>query len=85
LSEPTNDERTIEKWKERDRQGEEKYEQWQKSKEEEQIAAGLQKLDFTRHVPSGAKRTLEFIASVNPDCSLLEGTPKQGHLGIGVN
>jgi hypothetical protein len=42
------------------------------SKEEE--GSGMQRLEYTRHVPSGAKRTLRFATSVNPDCSVREGT-----------
>jgi hypothetical protein len=39
----------------------------------EEIASGMQKFEYTRHVPTGIKRPLEHIASVNPDCSLVEG------------
>lgn len=39
----------------------------------EERQGGLQRLEYTRHVPSGAKRTLEFLAAVNPDCSIPEG------------
>src|SRR5262245_33481069 len=41
------------------------------TKEERQ--SGVQRLEFTRHVSSGAKRTIEFVNAVNPDCSIPEG------------
>jgi hypothetical protein len=30
---------------------------------------GLQKYQFTRHVPSGANQRIEFITALNPDCT----------------
>jgi hypothetical protein len=39
----------------------------------EEIESGVQRLEYTRHVSSGAKRTLDFLAIANPDCSIPEG------------
>ena len=35
----------------------------------EEMAAGVQKLEYTRHVPSGKTQTLWFAALLNSDCS----------------
>jgi hypothetical protein len=34
---------------------------------------GLQKFQFTRFVPTGTKRTVEFLYGANPDCSPMDG------------
>src|SRR5262245_44970195 len=31
------------------------------------------RFDYTRHIPSGAKRTIEFLAAVNEDCGKADG------------
>jgi hypothetical protein len=35
----------------------------------EETAAGLQKFEFSRYVPSGVERRLEFMYVLKPDCS----------------
>jgi hypothetical protein len=51
--------------------------------------SGMQKYEFTRYIPSGTKRTIEFVYGANPDCSSIEGIeirktqePEHGSLEI---
>ena len=60
-------------------------EQWSK----EEIEAGVKRFEYTRHVPSGKPRTLNFHVFANPDCSTVEGMeikktqePKHGTIEI---
>jgi hypothetical protein len=60
-------------------------EQWSK----EETEAGIKRLEYTRHVPSGKQRTLNFHIFTNPDCSIVEGMeikktqePKHGTIEI---
>lgn len=41
--------------------------------EASEASAGMKKVEATRHVPSGAKRTIYFLSGANPDCSPYEG------------
>jgi len=40
---------------------------------DEELREGVQRTEYTRQVPSGAKRTLENLGVLNPDCSVPEG------------
>jgi hypothetical protein len=37
----------------------------------EETLNGVQKFEFTRHVPSGAKRAIDFVYGAYPDCSAM--------------
>ena len=40
---------------------------------DEEVAAGLKRAEYTRHVISGNIARLQFLVAVNPDCSLADG------------
>ena len=50
-------------------------EDWKKAQEwtKGDIEAGSKRFDYTRHLPSGTKRTIEFFAAVNEDCGKADG------------
>jgi hypothetical protein len=55
----------------------------------EELERGIQRTQQTRHVPSGAKRTLENLGMLDPDCTMPEGyevkltsPPKHGAVEI---
>lgn len=41
--------------------------------EASEASAGMKKIEVTRYVPSGARRTIYFLSGANPDCSPYEG------------
>jgi hypothetical protein len=43
-------------------------EDWSK----EEAAAGMKRIEMTRHVPAGKQRTLSSILFLNPDCTVIE-------------
>jgi hypothetical protein len=40
----------------------------------EEKAAGLKTIEFTRHIPAGKQRTLDNFGYLNPDCTPIEDT-----------
>lgn len=41
---------------------------------QEEITAGVKRIEFTRFVPAGKSRTLENVTIINPDCTIAAAT-----------